>query len=118
MTEDEFKDLNQKDLDEFNNKCEDCRQEHESVRQNLILTGFKLCKSCRVSKTIFPIQLKLLTGKASILLIMKAAERNAIIRKERKTTPKALKLDFKFSICLVEIIREAKIQNWVRNTIK
>ena len=46
---------NQKNLDEFNNKCEECKKEHDSVKQNLILTGFKLCKSCRVSKTIFPI---------------------------------------------------------------
>ena len=42
-------------IDEFNNVCEECRKEDESVRQNLILTGFKLCKSCRTSKTIFPI---------------------------------------------------------------
>ena len=55
MIKNDTKDLNQKDLDEFNNKCEECKKEHESVRQNLILTGFKLCKSCRVSKTIFPI---------------------------------------------------------------
>ena len=55
MIEDESKELNQKDLEEFNNKCEECKKEHESVKQNLILTGFKLCKSCRVSKTIFPI---------------------------------------------------------------
>ena len=55
MIENESKELNQKDLDEFNNKCEECKKEHESVKQNLILTGFKLCKSCRVSKTIFPI---------------------------------------------------------------
>ena len=48
---------------------------------------------------------------------MKAIDRNAIIKKERKTTPKALKLDFKFNICLVEIINEAKIQNWVRKII-
>ena len=48
-------DLNQKDLDEFNDKCEECKKEQESVQQNLILTGFKICKSCRVSKTIFPI---------------------------------------------------------------
>ena len=27
----------------------------ESVSQNLILTSYKLCSSCRVSKTIFPI---------------------------------------------------------------
>ena len=55
MTEYDFEDLNQKDLNEFNNICEECKKEHESVSQNLILTGFKLCKSCRVSKTIFPI---------------------------------------------------------------
>ena len=55
MLQNDSDDLKQKDLDEFNNKCEECKKEHESVRQNLILTGFKLCKSCRVSKTIFPI---------------------------------------------------------------
>ena len=55
MIEDKSKELNQKDLDEFNNKCEECKKYHESVSQNLILTGFKICKSCRVSKTIFPI---------------------------------------------------------------
>ena len=40
---------------ELNNICEECKEENESVSQNLILTGFKLCKSCRISKTIFPI---------------------------------------------------------------
>ena len=39
-------------LDEL---CEECKKSDESVIQNLILTGFKICKSCRVSKTIFPI---------------------------------------------------------------
>ena len=43
------------DTEELNNICEECKEEDESVTQNLILTGFKLCKSCRVSKTIFPI---------------------------------------------------------------
>ena len=41
--------------EELNNICEECKEDDESVTQNLILTGFKLCKSCRVSKTIFPI---------------------------------------------------------------
>ena len=41
--------------EELNNICDECREEDESVTQNLILTGFKLCKSCRVSKTIFPL---------------------------------------------------------------
>ena len=40
---------------ELNNICEECKKEDESVSQNLILTGFKICKSCRASKTVFPI---------------------------------------------------------------
>ena len=47
-----FKDIQS---DEFDNICEECQNEDESVIQNLIMTGFKLCKSCRVSKTIFPL---------------------------------------------------------------
>ena len=52
----EFKDkeLKKKDLKDLNNICEECKKEDESVSQNLILTGFKICKSCRTSKTIFP----------------------------------------------------------------
>ena len=41
-----------RDLDEI---CDECRKKDESVFHNLILTGFKVCKSCRLSKTIFPI---------------------------------------------------------------
>ncbi len=48
----EDKDLKEEDLD---NICEECQKDDESVSQNLILTGFKLCKSCRTSKTVFPI---------------------------------------------------------------
>ena len=50
MTEEQ--NLNLEDIDD---KCEECKKIDESVRENLILTGFKICKSCRVSKTIFPI---------------------------------------------------------------
>ena len=46
---------NIKDNDELNDICDECKKQDESVTQNLILTGFKICKSCRVSKTIFPI---------------------------------------------------------------
>ena len=35
--------------------CEECNKEDESVKQNLILIGYKVCSSCRISKTIFPI---------------------------------------------------------------
>ena len=50
-----FENIKEEDLRYFNNKCDECKKEDESVSQNLILTGFKLCKSCRTSKTIFPI---------------------------------------------------------------
>ena len=45
----------EKNLKDFDNICDECKGEDESVTQNLILTGFKLCKSCRISKTIFPL---------------------------------------------------------------
>ena len=48
-------DIKEKDLKDLNDICDECKNEHESVSQNLILTGFKICKSCRLSKTIFPI---------------------------------------------------------------
>ena len=40
---------------ELNDICDECKKEDESVSQNFILTSYKLCSSCRVSKTIFPI---------------------------------------------------------------
>tara|TARA_B100000767_G_C19357060_1_gene366250 strand:+ start:60 stop:224 length:165 start_codon:yes stop_codon:yes gene_type:complete len=42
-------------FEEINNCCEECKKEDESVSQNLILTSFKVCNSCKISKTIFPI---------------------------------------------------------------
>ena len=45
----------EKDLEDFDNICDECKDKHESVSQNLILTGYKICKSCRLSKTIFPV---------------------------------------------------------------
>ena len=55
MIKNDSDDLKQKDLDELNNKCEECKKEEESVKQNLIMHGFKFCNSCKLSKTIFPI---------------------------------------------------------------
>ena len=43
------------DLKDLNDICDECKDKDESVSQNLILTGFKVCKSCRISKTLFPI---------------------------------------------------------------
>ena len=40
---------------ELDNVCDECKSEDSSVTENLILTGFKICKSCRISKTLFPI---------------------------------------------------------------
>tara|TARA_B100000575_G_scaffold38362_1_gene26169 strand:+ start:563 stop:724 length:162 start_codon:yes stop_codon:yes gene_type:complete len=47
--------LKEEDLKELDDICDECKEKDESVSQNLIMTGFKICKSCRVSKTIFPI---------------------------------------------------------------
>ena len=52
MIDDEEIKKNLKDLDDV---CDECKVEDESVSQNLILMGFKICKSCRTSKTIFQI---------------------------------------------------------------
>ena len=41
--------------EEFDNICEECKKEEESVSQNLIMHGYKICESCRLSKTIFPV---------------------------------------------------------------
>ena len=38
-----------------NDECEECKKKDVSVFQNLILTGFKVCNSCQLSKTIFPL---------------------------------------------------------------
>ena len=46
---------NEEKILEIDNYCEECKKEDESVSQNLILTGFKVCNSCKLSKTIFPI---------------------------------------------------------------
>ena len=47
--------LKEKDLKEFNNICEQCKKEDKSVSQNLIITGFKYCDSCKTSRTLFPV---------------------------------------------------------------
>ena len=46
--------LNEK-FEEIDNFCEECKKEDESVKSNLIMSGFKICNSCKTSKTIFPI---------------------------------------------------------------
>ena len=41
--------------EELDNICEECKKEDESVSQNLIMLGYKICDSCKLSKTIFPV---------------------------------------------------------------
>ena len=56
MTEENSKNSDNREInDELNGICDECFKQDESVTQNLILIGFKICKSCRVSKTIFPL---------------------------------------------------------------
>ena len=40
---------------EVDSICEECKKEDENVKSNLIMYGYKVCNSCRTSKTIFPI---------------------------------------------------------------
>jgi hypothetical protein len=56
MTDKFEKKINEEEIiKDLNGICDECKKKEESVFQNLILTGFKICKSCRLSKTIFPI---------------------------------------------------------------
>tara|TARA_B100001013_G_C24319909_1_gene328245 strand:+ start:176 stop:340 length:165 start_codon:yes stop_codon:yes gene_type:complete len=47
--------VDKENLDKLDDICEECKKEDESVSQNLIISGYKICNSCKVSKTIFPI---------------------------------------------------------------
>jgi len=44
-------------------------------------------------------------------------DKKAIIKKDKNTIPNDLKLDLRFKICFVDIIKAAKIQNWVKKII-
>ena len=54
MTKEYDAELNKNLEEDLNDICEECKKEDESVSQNLFLTGFKICKSCRTPKTVFP----------------------------------------------------------------
>ena len=54
MTKEYDAELNKNLKTDLNDICEECKKEDESVTQHLFLTGFKICKSCRTSKTVFP----------------------------------------------------------------
>jgi hypothetical protein len=40
---------------EVNDVCEECKKKDKNVKSNLIMSGYKICDSCKISKTIFPI---------------------------------------------------------------
>ena len=40
---------------EIDNICEECDKENENVKSNLVMHGYKICDSCKISKTLFPI---------------------------------------------------------------
>ena len=40
---------------ELNEVCEECEKREESVTQNLVMHSYKICNSCKLSKTLFPI---------------------------------------------------------------
>jgi len=46
---------NKKEEEKLDNICEECKKEDESVSQNLMMHGYKICDSCKISKTIFPV---------------------------------------------------------------
>ena len=52
-----------------------------------------------------------------ILLITNEIDKKAMIKKDKNTIPKDLKLDFRIKTCLVDIIKAAKIQNCVKKII-
>ena len=46
---------NKKEEEKLDYICEECKKKDESVSQNLIMHGYKICDSCKLSKTIFPV---------------------------------------------------------------
>ena len=55
MTEKSEQKYSEEIVNELNNICEECKKKNDSVSQNLIMYGYKICESCRLSKTIFPL---------------------------------------------------------------
>tara|TARA_Y100000591_G_C21201695_1_gene391234 strand:+ start:143 stop:307 length:165 start_codon:yes stop_codon:yes gene_type:complete len=43
------------DSKKIDNICEECKNEDETVKQNLIMYSYKICNSCNLSKRIFPL---------------------------------------------------------------
>ena len=39
----------------INNICEECKKEDANVKSNLVMHGYKVCDSCKTSRTLFPV---------------------------------------------------------------
>ena len=55
MTKEYDTELNKNFETDLNDICEECKKEDTSVKQNLIMHSYKICNSCNLSRTIFPI---------------------------------------------------------------
>ena len=44
-----------KKIEKINNISEECYENNKSVLKNFIMHSYKICDSCKISKTIFPI---------------------------------------------------------------
>ena len=53
MTNEE--DIKEQDLKDLDDICEECNNDSPTVIQNLMMHSYKICDSCKLSKTIFPI---------------------------------------------------------------
>ena len=53
QSNEKFYHLNTKEI--YDKICEECEEEDESVKTNLIMHGYKMCDSCKLSKNIFPV---------------------------------------------------------------
>ena len=48
MTKMYKKESNKKEKEKLDNICEECKKENESVSQNLMMQGYKICDSCKI----------------------------------------------------------------------
>ena len=47
--------MTNQEKEKLDNICEECKNEDETVMQNMIINSFKICDSCKISKMIFPL---------------------------------------------------------------
>ena len=55
MTKEYDAELNKNLEADLNDICEECNNDSPTVIQNLMMHSYKICDSCKLSKTIFPI---------------------------------------------------------------